>query len=182
MYQEVNTLGWIDSTYSYGVPTITIIPDDYRLGFQSQAYDWGLYFRGRQAGQGLHARAYGENLQFHYSVLREGFSDSLGNLEDELLFWDYDHPDTFVAYPTTFVSQRFDSIVIQSKTYYDAIEVVTNPRQVAQQTQETIWVRGIGIVRRSMVDGTVWVRNVGIVRKLMTDGTIWNLVRYHINQ
>jgi hypothetical protein len=55
-----------------------------------------------------------------------------------------------------FLSCRQEGIVILGKTYYDAVEIVTDPPQVADHSYEVVWARNVGVVRRVMVDGTSW--------------------------
>jgi hypothetical protein len=164
VYQEVTTPGWIDSTYSVGDPVISIVPDVFGEGYESESYNAAFMIRGKRWGRGILGFGYGDNFQYSLSEVSESFSDSTGQRRDEVFFWDVVHSDTLFRYPTTLVRQRFDSISIQGRVYYDAIEIVTDPLQAAEHSHEVIWAKGVGVVRRSMVDGT-----------------IWELVRYHIN-
>jgi hypothetical protein len=156
VYQDTTRPGTLDSTYSIGSPVIDIIPDDYGLGYREQKFYSAYFFRGKGAGRSIAARAYGPNLEYSYSVMRESFDDASSTTRDEIFFWDKTNPDVFVSYPTTSVRQRLDSVLIQGKTYYDVIEVVTDPPSAAAHTFEAWWARDVGMVRRSMTDGTVW--------------------------
>jgi hypothetical protein len=156
VYQEESTPGWTDSMYSTGESNIYTIPDAYGDGFESQVYFLGYVFRGEQLGQNIIGKAYGPDFEHSYSVLREVYSDSVGDLRDIVFFWDVNSPDTCAYDYRVTVKQRLDSIVIFGKTYYDIIEIETNPPQIANHTYEIVWARNVGVVRRVMVDGTSW--------------------------
>ncbi len=164
VYEDVTTPGVMDSAYTTGNSRVEIIPDGFGLGYEAEHYVWGYFFRGHSGGQGITANAYGDDFEFSSSLMKESFTDSAGEQRSTLLFWDNDRPDS-LGYPWNLCTVvRLDSIVIAGTTYHDVIQVTNNPPEGTYNTIETVWARGVGIVRRTM-----------------TDASIWELVRYHIH-
>jgi hypothetical protein len=159
IYEEASTPGLFDSVY---VDAANEIVENDGDDFKSELYSLTLKIFGKSRKQTTAAHPVGPNYEHVRSRTLESYSDSTGEYYDYVLFWDTRGLDTLAIYPSPYIL-RHDTIVINGVTYFDAIEVITNPPQAADWTHNTVWVRHVGLVRRSLVDGTVW-----------------NLVRYHI--
>ena len=122
-----------------------------------------LEVEGQIRRQAINAIPLDGNGEFILSELIESFSDGSVQQNDYLLFNSPKGSDTLGIYPNPYKT-NLDSIEIEGVTYYDAIEVSVNPPQAADWTYDVVWVKDVGIVRRSIIDGTTW-----------------NLIRYHIN-
>jgi hypothetical protein len=161
IYEEANTVGLFDSVYVLDATNAVLENDG--DDFKSESYSLTLKILGKSRKQTTAAHPVGPNYEHVRSRTLESYSDSTGEYYDYILFWDTRGNDTLAIYPSPYI-QRHDTIVINGTTYYDAIEVITDPPQAADWTYNTVWVRHVGLVRRSLVDGTVW-----------------NLARYNIN-
>jgi hypothetical protein len=157
VYEEENTPGWMDSIYSAGAKT-SIIPDNTNEGFQSESYGWQLNGTVNTYWQTVIAWGNPPDFDKSYSEMTEFYRDTDPPQQDYIFFWDAKYgPELPTA--TVGISQNYhDSIVIAGNTYYHAIEVVKSP------SWHMIWAKGVGVVKRSMMNGQVW-----------------NLVRYRIN-
>ena len=161
IYEEANTPGLLDSVYANDVSSRIVNDED--SGYKYEAYTIILNVQEKRRIQSILAWP-GENESETLSELTESFSDPSGQQLDYLFFSHTSVLDTLTSYQTTIICNRHDSITIHGSIYLDAIEVCITPPQVADWTYNVIWVKDIGIVRRSLIDGKTW-----------------NLIRYHIN-
>ena len=161
IYQEEGTPGLTDSVYITNTWT-EILPEEGE-GFQSERYGNGIMIQGKLFGQTRTAwpSAAGENLSV--TMMIEGHNGGSEIISDPVFFWDTDGSSVLSYYPDISAVHQ-DSLTFWGNTYHDLIVVTRTPPQAADRTFETIWARGVGVIRRSMVDGTSW-----------------SLLRYHIN-
>lgn len=130
--------------------------------FESYAYTLNVSGQNRrQAISALPLDLNGESMLFE---LIESYSNSSVEQHDYLLFEYSGGEETLGIYPSP-IKTTLDSILIEGALYHDALQVSVDPPQSADWTYDIIWVKDIGIVRRSMLDGTTW-----------------NLVRHYINR
>ena len=130
--------------------------------FESYAYNLNVSGQNRrQAISALPLDRTGESMLFE---LIESYSNSSLEQHDYLLFEYSSGEETLGIHPAPFKT-HLDSMTIEGTTYFDVVQATVNPPQAADWTYDIVWVKDIGIVRRSM-----------------RDGNTWNLIRYHLNR
>ncbi len=159
IYEAENSSGLTDSVYITNTYQ-SILPDDGE-GFQSERYGNGIVIQGKRFGQTR--TAWPSSQDGTVTIMVEGYSDSTGSESDHVFFWDENGSERLSYYPELQISNRWDSIVIQGITYYNAIEIATD-----------LWAA-------DWTYNIVWAKDVGVIRRTLVDGTSWELVSYHIN-
>jgi hypothetical protein len=162
IYQLDSSSTVFDSVYLSNGTRRLIEAESNDYFFESYAYTLNVSGQSRrQAISALPLDPSGESI---LSELVESYSNSSVKQYDYLLFEYSGGGETLGIHPSPFKTHH-DSISIEGTTYFDALQVSVNPAQAADWTYDIIWVKDIGIARRSM-----------------RDGTTWNLIRYHINR
>jgi hypothetical protein len=163
VYEEASMPGMLDSVYNSN-PMHLIVKSD-GDNYASEGYSCDVKIRGLLVRQGASAEPKWAVDGPSVSYVSEFYSDSISEYHDYVLFKHSDGQNYFSFYPSTTIVQKADSIQILGVTYHDIVEVATSPQSMANFTQNVVWAKDVGVIRRSFVDGTVW-----------------NLVRYHINR
>lgn len=140
------------------------IIDSEEEGIQADTYSYDLRFLGKSREVVITAAPGDSELESTVTLVSEFYSSSASQEYDYLLRSDSRNLDTVSVFPITYITTRLDSIQISGKTYHDVIEFETSPSGASDFTSKVTWAKGIGIVRRTLVNGEVW-----------------NVVRYRIN-
>ncbi len=122
-----------------------------------------LMFKGQEIRQGVQAEPAGSNNSI--SFISEYYSDSSSYIQDYLLFKYSDGKSEFSRnLLTTYALTLIDTLNVNGRIFFDAIQVVASQ---AGNHNNTV--------------GSVWVKDVGMVSRTLINGEIWDLVRYRVN-